>query len=159
VDVRRASTRLQTWPPTGFNWTFTIADVPFQTYPPCRSRGRESINPTNVVEATRSECKLVRDWPTEGGAKLKKFSPPNYSDFGCGPEGAFDLSLDAGWGSDAVGSAVGSNYTGPRKITVRLAKVVDITSFAVAPNGTWVTVPRPASRSSGSRPRAGTEGG
>ena len=56
----------------------------------------ESINLTNVVVDGDETVngKLVRDWAAiEGGAKLKEFSPPDYSDYGCGPGGAFDLSL------------------------------------------------------------------
>jgi hypothetical protein len=126
---------------SGSNGTFTIADVPFHTYPLLQvtRKAYEPINLTNVVVDGDETVngKLVRDWAAiEGGAKLKKFSPPDYGDFGCGPGGAFDLSLGAGWGSDAVGSDFGSNFTGPRKVTVKLSKVVDITSFAVASSGT-----------------------
>ena len=126
---------------TASNGTFTITDVPFHTYPLLQvtRKAYEPIDLQNIVVDGDETVngKLVRDWAAiEGGAKLKKFSPPDYSDFGCGPGGAFDLSLGAGWGSDAVGSDFGSNYTGPRKVTVKLAKVVDITRFAVASGGT-----------------------
>ncbi len=31
--------------------------------------------------------KMIRDWASiEGGAKVGKFTPPDYGPFGCGPE-------------------------------------------------------------------------
>ena len=78
---------------------------------------------------------MVRDWAsTEGGAKVGKFTPPDYSPF-CGPDFAFDLNLGSGWGSDAVGSTSGSHVKGPRKVVIKLPKAVDVTSFAVASFG------------------------
>jgi hypothetical protein len=122
------------------NGTFTIPDVPFHAYPLLQvtRKAYESINLANVVVNGDETVngKLNRDWAAiEGGAKLGKFSPPDYSPF-CGPAFAFDLDLDTGWGSDAVGSDVGSNYTGPRKIVVKLPKSVNISSFALASDGT-----------------------
>ena len=77
-------------------------------------------------------AKVVRDWASlEGGAKVGKFTPPDYGPFGCGPEQLLDLNLGTGWGSDAVGSTEGSNNDGPRKVVIKLPKVVDITTFAV----------------------------
>ena len=56
-----------------------------------------------------------------------KASPPDYTDFGCGPSGAFDLSLGTGWGSDSPG---------PRHIVVKLPRAVDVTSFGFDPGNT-----------------------
>ena len=79
---------------------------------------------------------MVRDWAAiEGGATVGKFTPPDYGAFGCGPEQLLDLNLGTGWGSDAVGSTEGSNNAGPRKVVIKLPKVVDITTFAVASTG------------------------
>ena len=79
---------------------------------------------------------MVRDWAAiEGGATVGKFTPPDYGPFGCGPEQLLDLNLGTGWGSDAVGSTSGSNNDGPRKVVIKLPKVVDITTFAVASTG------------------------
>jgi len=127
---------------TGSNGSFSIADVPFHTYPLLQvsRKAYEPADLTNVVVdgAETVNGKMVRDWAAlEGGAKLKKSSPPDYTEFcGVGADGAFDLSLGSGWPSDAVGSDEGSNFTGPRKVTVKLPKVVDITSFALASGGT-----------------------
>ena len=80
--------------------------------------------------------KVIRDWASiEGGAKVGKFTPPDYGPFGCGPEQLLDLNLGSGWGSDAVGSTSGSNDNGPRKVVIKLPKAVDVTSFAVASTG------------------------
>ncbi len=70
---------------TGSNGSFTIADVPFHTYPLLQvtRKAYESINLKNVVVDGDETVngKLVRDWAAlEGGAKLKKFSPPDYTD-------------------------------------------------------------------------------
>jgi hypothetical protein len=122
------------------NGNFTISDVPFHAYPLLQitRKAYESINLANVVVNGDETVngRLNRDWAAiEGGAKLGKFSPPDYSP-NCGPAFAFDLDLDTGWGSDAVGSDVGSNYTGPRKTVVKLPKSVNISSFALASDGT-----------------------
>jgi hypothetical protein len=80
---------------------------------------------------------LFRDWAAlEGGAVLKSASPPDYTAFcGVGANGAFDLNLGSGWPSDAVDSTAGSDFTGPRKATVRLPENVDISAIAVASGG------------------------
>jgi hypothetical protein len=125
---------------TDANGRFTIANVPFHTYPllVLSGGGYEPILLKNVdVDGnTKLNPKVVRDWAsTQGGAKVGKFTPPDYSP-ACGPDLAFDLELTTGWGSDAVGSTSGSNKKGPRMVVVKLPKVVDITSFALASDGT-----------------------
>jgi hypothetical protein len=108
---------------------FSIADVPFNTY------GKFVVDQTGYEQATirnfvvdgaeTVDRAITRDWAAlEGGATLVKASPPDYSDFGCGPSGAFDLSLDTGWGSD---------MPGPRRIIVKLPQVIDVTSFGFDP--------------------------
>ena len=66
-----------------------------------------------------------------------KASPPDYSDFGCGPSGAFDLSLGTGWGSDSPG---------PRQVVVKLPRTVDVTSFGFDPGNTCGDGPDAATR-------------
>jgi extracellular elastinolytic metalloproteinase len=143
LDTGLASDLSATTDQTG---AFQIMNVPPHTYRVLHiaASGYESVALANVnVSGPRTmNFKLIRDWAsTSGGARLTSFSKPDYSPV-CGPDLAFDASLEAGWGSDAVGSDVGSNYTGPRKVTVKLAKVVDITSFAVASGGTCGDGPR-----------------
>ena len=116
---------------------FSIANMPFHTYRlfSVTGVGYEPILDKNlhVTGDTTLSLKVTRDWSsTEGGAKVGKFTPPDYGPFGCGPKQLLDLNLDTGWGSDAVGSTSGSHVTGPRKVVVKLPRAVDITSFAVA---------------------------
>jgi hypothetical protein len=113
---------------TGGNGTFSIPDVPFHAYtfvvdqpgyeqPP---RSRLIVDGDETIDR-----QTTRDWAAlEGGAKIVKASPPNYSQYGCGPTGAFDLSLDTGWGSDAPG---------PRYVVVKLSQTIDLTSFGFDP--------------------------
>ena len=118
---------------------FSIANVPFHTYHlfSVGGNGYEPFLVPNVAVTgdLRVSVKVVRDWASiEGGAKVGKFTPPDYSPF-CGPDFAFDLNLRSGWGSDAVGSTSGSHVKGPRKVVIKLPKAVDVTSFAVASFG------------------------
>jgi extracellular elastinolytic metalloproteinase len=120
---------------------FSIANVPFHAYPELVVDGvgyEQKILRVAVNGAERVNVELVRDWAAlEGGARLRSFSPPDYAEFcGVNADGAFDLSLSAGWPSDAPGSEAGSNFTGPRKAIVKLPKAVDVRSFGVASGGT-----------------------
>ncbi len=119
---------------------FSIANVPFHTYAELRIGGNGYepivISGLAVTGDLTLNRKVVRDWAAiEGGATVGKFTPPDYGPFGCGPEQLLDLNLGTGWGSDAVGSTSGSNNDGPRKVVIKLPKVVDITTFAVASTG------------------------
>lgn len=119
---------------------FSIANVPFHTYPrfSIAGAGYEPVLVGNlpVNGDLTLTVKVIRDWASiEGGATVGKFTPPDYGAFGCGPEEMLDLNLGTGWGSDAVGSTEGSNNAGPRKVVVKLPKAVDVKSFAVASNG------------------------
>jgi extracellular elastinolytic metalloproteinase len=119
---------------------FSIANVPFHTYPrlSVAGAGYEPILVKNlaVTGDLALTVKVVRDWASiEGGATVGKFTPPDYGPFGCGPEEMLDLNLGTGWGSDAVGSTEGSNNAGPRKVVIKLPKAVDVKSFAVASTG------------------------
>jgi hypothetical protein len=117
---------------TDASGSFTIGDVPFHTYPKfvVDQQGYEQATVADLVvngDETVNR-KITRDWAAiEGGATLVKASPPDYTDFGCGPSGAFDLSLGTGWGSDAPG---------PRSVVVKLPNAVDITSFGFDPGNT-----------------------
>lgn len=126
---------------TDNNGAFSIGNVPFHAYPDVVVDGvgyeQKSLGVT--VDGDESvNVKLVRDWAAlEGGATLRSFSPPDYANFcGVNANGAFDLTLSAGWPSDAPDSTAGSNFTGPRKAVVKLPKAVDVTTFGVASGGT-----------------------
>ena len=119
---------------------FSITNVPFHAYPELVVDGvgyEQKIVGVTVDGDESVDVKLVRDWAAlEGGATLRSFSPPDYADFcGVNADGAFDLSLSAGWPSDAPDSTVGSNFTGPRKAVVKLPKAVDVTTFGVSSGG------------------------
>jgi hypothetical protein len=119
---------------------FSIQDVPLHTYAELRISGNGYepvvISGLAVTGDLTLNRKVVRDWAAiEGGATVEKFTPPDYGPYGCGPEQLLDLNLGTGWGSDAVGSTSGSNNDGPRKVVIKLPKVVDITQFAVASTG------------------------
>lgn len=112
--------------------TFAIGAVPFHTYSTFvvdRTGYEQSTISNLVVDGSETvDRAITRDWASlEGGATLVKASPPDYSDFGCGPTGAFDLSLGTGWGSDVPG---------PRSIVVELPQAVDVTSFGFDPGNT-----------------------
>ena len=125
---------------TNASGSFSIANVPFHTYPVLlfAGGGYEPVAAVDlpVTQDVTLNAKMIRDWASiEGGAQVGKFTPPDYSDFGCGPEQLLDLNLGTGWGSDAVDSTSGSHVKGPRKLVIKLPKVVDISTFAVASNG------------------------
>ncbi len=126
---------------------YSIANVPFHTYAALvfSGGGYEPIAAVNfaVTQDVTLNAKVIRDWAAiEGGATVGKFTPPDYGAFGCGPEQLLDLNLGTGWGSDAVGSTSGSNNDGPRKVIIKLPKVVDITTVAVASTGACGDGPR-----------------
>ncbi len=128
---------------TNAGGAFQIADVPFHdAYPAVQMLGggyEPRVIRDVVVDGTETiDRSVFFDFAALGnGADLRKASPPDYASFcGVGADGAFDLNLGSGWPSDAVGSNIGSKYTGPRRATVRLSTAVDIIGFGVASGGT-----------------------
>jgi hypothetical protein len=123
---------------TAADGTFTISDVPFHTYPKIVVDA-VGFEPMEVTDFTVDgdevlNRKATRDWAAlEGGATVERASPPDYSDYGCGPSEAFDLLLGSGWSSDAPRSTAGSSFTGPRSIVVKLPRPIDISSFGFDP--------------------------
>jgi hypothetical protein len=127
---------------------FSIANVPFHDYVlTVQSDRHEPVSmPVNVNGVETVQLQLTRDWAAlGGGASLVHFTGPDYSP-SCGPSFAWDTSLSTGWGSDAVGSTVGSDTTGPRINIVRLPRAVDISAFGFAANGTCGDGPESAVR-------------
>ena len=120
---------------------YSIEDVPFHVYPALvfDGAGYEPSLARNVqvVGAEVRNRLLTRDWASlEGGAELVSYTPPDYAPFcGTNANGAFDLSLGAGWPSDAVGNG-SSGVSGPRRAVVKLPVKIDVSSFAVASGGT-----------------------
>ncbi|HZP90519.1 MAG TPA: carboxypeptidase regulatory-like domain-containing protein, partial [Actinomycetota bacterium] len=118
---------------------YSIPNVPFHTYEMVvKASGYEPLVASKSVSSTNQtiNLKAVRDWASlSGGARLTAFTRPDYTPFGCGPAGAIDGTLSSGWGSDSPNNKH-SGVKGPRSITVKLPKPVDIKAFAVASNGT-----------------------
>jgi extracellular elastinolytic metalloproteinase len=128
---------------TNANGNYSINNVPPHTYE-LLTASRVGFNPaqrTNVAVGTGTttlNLTIRRDWAAiSGGGQVVSFSPPNYTSFGCGPSGAFDLSLGSGWGSTSISPADTSNGPGgPKSVVVKLPKPIDLASFAVDPGAT-----------------------
>ncbi|WP_431504437.1 M36 family metallopeptidase [Nocardioides sp.] len=84
------------------------------------------------------DYKVDRDWAaTSGGSSVASFDGPDYSGFGCGPAGAFDMSLGSGWGStsgDDEGNPTDTFV--PKSVVVELPEAVDVTEFLIDPSAT-----------------------
>ena len=127
---------------TAADGTYAIGPVPTGHY------GKLTVNGAGYVPISRdvtvaasgsaSDFSVVRDWvAVSGGATIVAFDGPDYSDFGCGPAEALDLSLATGWGS-TTGNSKGTptNVFVPKHLTVDMKRKVNITSFAVDPSAT-----------------------
>ena len=125
---------------TNANGNYSIPQVPPHNYPyiAVSAAGYEGQLATNTnVGPGGATLNLgaTRDWAAlSGGAQVTAFSAPDLSNFGCGPAGAFDLSLATGWGSTSPNSSQGPG--GQKSVTVRLPRRVDITTFAIDPGAT-----------------------
>ena len=90
------------------NGDYEIVDVPSGTWPKVIATAPgyepESDAVTVAPEGTATfDAQLRRDWAAaSGGASIASFTGPDYTDFGCGPGGAIDLSAGSGWGSETT---------------------------------------------------------
>jgi len=120
--------------------TFRIKHVPLGTYGDliAERQGYDvELRSPFRVDSRKLAVGLKRDWAAlDGGARITDFSKPDYTPF-CGPHGAFDRSLLHGWGS---------KLPGPRSITVKLPRSVDVMSFGVDPGATCGDTPKAAVR-------------
>jgi hypothetical protein len=119
---------------------YAIHNVPKHTYHRvvAGKAGFEPVTATNVSITGNKvlNFQIRRDWAAiSGGAVVKSFTKPNYTPFGCGPAGAFDISQGSGWGSDAPGNG-SSGVTGPRSVVLQLPRAVNISTFAIDPGAT-----------------------
>ena len=110
---------------------YSIVNVPAGTYPLLRATKNlyDAADETAVAVVTGMNTAVTfplrRDWSAfAGGARVSSYTPPNYGSFGCGPNGAIDQSQVTGWGSD---------LPGPRQVTVKLPRFVDVKEMAVDP--------------------------
>jgi extracellular elastinolytic metalloproteinase len=123
--------------------SFAIKDVPVGTYPKlvAGGAGYEFVQRKIKVKAgatTAVEFTVRRDWAAaSGGAEINDFTGPDFGDFGCGPDGAIDLSLSTGWGS-TTGDDEGTptNEMIPKHIVVQLPDAVDVSGIGVDPGAT-----------------------
>lgn len=102
--------------------------------------GYEVLNNALAVTegGTTADFAPRRDWvATSGGAEIVDFNGPDYTDFGCGPGNALDLSQGAGWGS-TTGDDAGTptNVMIPKYIVVELPQAIDLTDLAINPSNT-----------------------
>ncbi len=97
------------------------------------------VKTVDVATGTNTvDWALARDWASaSGGGLVAAFDGPDYSPFGCGPDGAIDGSLGTGWGSstDTNDGAETGNVT-PKHIEIQLPVAVDVSSIAVDPSHT-----------------------
>ncbi|HKG36940.1 MAG TPA: M36 family metallopeptidase [Solirubrobacterales bacterium] len=116
---------------------YEIRNVRAHTYPYVASSapGHEGqlVRNIGVGAAGRTlNMQTTRDWAAlAGNAAVNGFSGPDFSQFGCGPDDAFDLSRGTGWGSTSSESTAGTG--GSKSVTVSLPRRVDITRFAIDP--------------------------
>jgi extracellular elastinolytic metalloproteinase len=112
---------------------YSIGNVPVGTYPVVRATrsAYEHSEASNVAVqngiTTEQDLQVKRNWAAYGGgARVVKYTGPNYSSDGCGPNGAIDQSQVTGWGS----------VEATQRLTVRLPSFVDVTGFAIDPGAT-----------------------
>ncbi|MET3425357.1 hypothetical protein BJ973_004569 [Actinoplanes tereljensis] len=110
---------------------YQIKNIYPGTYPKVAARGAGYEQQVKTVTVTTRpstvDWTVRRDWAaSQGGAQLIDFNGDDYSDFGCGPGQAIDMSQGSGWSTDAAG---------PRFLTVQLPAVVDVTSIEINPTG------------------------
>jgi hypothetical protein len=105
---------------------------------PNSSPGKAVSAPDFDPATDSTNITLTHDWAAAaGGATIDSFNGPDFSQFGCGPEGAIDLSQGSGWGSttgDDQGHA--TNTFVDKFIVVKLPQPVDIASFQIDPSAT-----------------------
>jgi len=120
---------------------YVIRDVFIGAYPivTIEAPGYLPVDRSVTVKrgVTTADVGISRDWAAaSGGASVVAFNGPDFSPF-CGPGGAIDTSLGAGWGS-TTGDDQGTptNVMVPKFLVVRLPEPIRLSSFAVDPNAT-----------------------
>ncbi|MGA8248295.1 MAG: M36 family metallopeptidase [Nocardioides sp.] len=133
---------------TGSNGVYEIDGLVTGTYAKVEASGPGYFGDAHSGKAVRvgsfkvpddfTDFQITRDWSaTSGGAVVTDFDGPDFTPYGCGPDGAFDTSLSSGWGT-TTGDDNGdpTNVFVPKSITVQLPQPVDISSFQVDPAAT-----------------------
>jgi hypothetical protein len=118
---------------------YTINDIIVGTYAKVFAKSTGGFDPAvATVRITAGQntkdWQLRRDWAAlGGGGTVAAFTGADYTAFGCGPAGAIDQSLGSGWGSD---SPINTGDPGPKFVTVKLPRAINISEIAVDPNAT-----------------------
>lgn len=127
---------------TDSNGDYSLGPVPVGKYPKLVVNGAGYVPVTTDVNVTNGGAhqnfSVERDWAAASGdASVVDFNGPDYTDFGCGPGGAIDLSQASGWGS-TTGNDAGdlTNVFVPKHITIELPQTVDIDHFGIDPTAT-----------------------
>jgi extracellular elastinolytic metalloproteinase len=121
---------------------YKVRNIFFGTYPDVSASSpgyNRAVVPSLTINAkhTTLNFQIRRDWAAlGGGAEVTAFDGPDYTAFGCGPNGAIDQSLGNGWGSDTDHDALNTGVATPKSITVKLPIAVDITEIQVDPSNT-----------------------
>jgi hypothetical protein len=118
---------------------YTITGIFPGTYPKVFSRGAgyDPVVQTLSVAArvNVANWSLRRDWAASGGgAGIAAFTPPDYTDFGCGPGGLIDQSQGTGWGSDAPTNPAPDPQ--PKFVVIQLPVAVNIGELQINPSNT-----------------------
>lgn len=126
---------------TGADGRYAISGIFAGTYPKVTASapGYDAVSTTLSVSSgtTTKNFVLVQDLAAaSGGATVRSFTGPDYTDFGCGPVNLIDQSLGSGWGSEStlVNGKVGPDTA--KQVVVRLPRAVDVGTIAIDPNGT-----------------------
>ena len=119
---------------------YTISGIFPGTYPKVFSRGAgfDPVVKTVSVGARVNSLNwsLRRDWASSaGGGSIGPFTPPDYTDFGCGPSGLIDQSQGTGWGSDAPDNPTPGEIQ-PKSAVVILPTAVNISELQINPSNT-----------------------
>jgi extracellular elastinolytic metalloproteinase len=135
---------------TNANGAYSIGPVPAGTYPVVVFRpgaGYERFTARTVTVAgaatTTVDAAMRRDWAAlNAGAAVAATNDNLFAPFGCGTDGAFDLSLGSGWSAynaetaGAGGLPANPHRGAPPTATVRLPVAVSVTGFGVDPSNT-----------------------
>jgi extracellular elastinolytic metalloproteinase len=118
---------------------YTITGIIPGSYPKVftRSAGFDPIVRTVTVAASANtlDWPLRRDWAAApGGASVTEFTPPDNTDFGCGPGNLIDQSLGVGWGSIAPTNPEPDPQ--PKFVVIQLPVAVNISDLQIDPSNT-----------------------
>jgi hypothetical protein len=145
---------------TNASGTYSIGPVPVGTYPVVvfhPGAGYERLTESTVAVAananTTVDAPMRRDWAAlNGGAATVATNDDIFGPFGCGVDGAFDLSNGSGWSAynaetaGAPGFDPNTHQGSPPTATVRLPAAVNVTGFGVDPSNTCGDDPSSATK-------------